>query len=251
LRFAKRVRYVFGMRFNPPLIPGVLVQRYKRFLADVTLVDGTAITSTCPNTGTMMGLTAPGSRVWLSTSDSPTRKYKHTLEIVEADGGMGLTPVGVNTNHPNPLVNEAINNKNIPELAGYTSLRREMKYGVNSRIDIFLQGHKKKPDCYVEIKNVHLVRSRGLAEFPDCKTERGVKHLSELSAMVAAGSRAVMLYLVQRSDVETFAIAADLDAAYAKAFAGAKKAGVEMICYACDVAPAGITVARKIKISGR
>lgn len=236
------------MIFDPPLIPGVLVQRYKRFLADVTLADGTAITSTCPNTGTMLGLTTPGSRVWLSTSDSPTRKYKHTLEIVEADGGQGITPVGINTNHPNALVSEAILGTVIAELTGYETLRREVKYGVNSRIDIFLQGHKKKPDCYVEIKNVHLVRSLNVAEFPDCKTERGVKHLRELSDMVAAGFRAVMLYVVQRSDVDRFSLAADLDPAYAAAYSAAKTAGVEMLCYVCDVTPSGISVARALPI---
>ena len=230
-----------NMNFDPPLITGRLIQRYKRFLADVRLDSGDTITATCPNTGSMMGLTAANSRVWLSTSDSPTRKYRHTWELIETDIGKGPQIVGINTNHPNAVVTEAINAGKIAELKGYGSLRREVKYGVNSRIDILLEGGPGGQSCYVEIKNVHLMREAGLAEFPDSKTERGIKHLVELSAMVAEGHRAVMLYLVQRADADRFGLAQDIDPTYAAAFAKAKSAGVEMLCVSCRVTPQGIT----------
>jgi sugar fermentation stimulation protein A len=242
-------RYVQAMKFAAPLISGRLVQRYKRFLADVRLDDGTTITATCPNTGSMMGLTAPGSAVWLSTSDSPTRKYKHTWEMIEADAGGGPTLVGINTNHPNTLVTEAIETALIPELKGFGSLRREVKYGLNSRIDILLEGGPGGRSCYVEVKNVHLMRQPGLAEFPDSKTERGVKHLGELSAMVAEGHRAVMVYLVQRGDADRFAVAQDLDPAYEAAFARAAEAGVEMLCYGCRLTSEAVVVERRIEIA--
>ncbi len=234
------------MTFDPPLISGHLIQRYKRFLADVRLESGETITATCPNTGSMMGLTAPGSRVWLSTSDSPARKYRHTWELIETGIGQGPQMVGINTNHPNALVTEAINAGKIAELKGYGSLRREVKYGVNSRIDILLEGGPGGQSCYLEIKNVHLMRTAGLAEFPDSKTERGVKHLTELSAMVAEGHRAVMLYLVQRADADRFALAGDIDPAYAAAFAKAKAAGVEMLCYRCSVTTQGIALDKPV-----
>ncbi len=237
------------MKFAKPLIPGTLVQRYKRFLADVRLDTGEAVTATCPNTGSMLGLTAPGSKVWLSESDSPTRKYKHTWELIEADGGKGPRLVGINTNHPNALVAEAITSGLIGTLGGYGSLRREVKYGVNSRIDILLeQGADPRP-CYVEVKNVHLSRTPGLAEFPDSKTERGAKHLAELSNMVSSGCRAVMVYLIQRGDADRFALAGDIDPAYRSAYALAQKAGVEMLAFRCDITPDGIRVDTPVPIS--
>ena len=242
------------MKFVSPLLTGRLVQRYKRFLCDVTLDSGEAITATCPNTGSMMGLTGPGSKVWLSTSDSPTRKYRHTWEMIENDIGKGPTLVGINTNHPNALVTEAIEAGLIPELKGFSSLRREVKYGVNSRIDILLEGGEISGNvggtgtCYVEIKNVHLMRKAGLAEFPDSKTERGVKHLQELSNMVAGGHRAVMVYLVQRADAKTFTLASDIDPAYAAAFAKAKAAGVEMLAYRCKLTPDEISVEKRVEM---
>lgn len=153
------------MKFASPLIRGRLVKRYKRFLADVTLDDGTTITCTCPNTGSMLGLTAPGSVIWISESDSPTRKYRHTWEMIENDPGSGPTLVGINTSHPNKLVTEAIEAGRIAPLKGYSSLKREQKYGANSRIDILLED-AKKGRAYVEIKNVHLMRMRGLPSFP-------------------------------------------------------------------------------------
>ena len=231
-----------AMKFATPLISGTLVQRYKRFLCDVRLDTGEAITATCPNTGSMMGLTAPGSKVWLSESNSPTRKYRHTWELIENDLGSGATLVGINTNHPNAVVTEAINAGKIAALKGFAALRREVKYGANSRIDILLEGGPDGRNCYVEIKNVHLMRKRGIAEFPDSKTERGVKHLLELSNMVADGHRACMLYLVQREDASSFDLARDIDPAYAAAFSKAKDAGVEMLCYRCKITPQEITL---------
>ena len=234
------------MKFANPLIPGKLVQRYKRFLCDVRLDSGETITATCPNTGSMMGLTAPGSAVWLSTSDSPTRKYRHTWELIENDMGQGPTLVGINTNHPNAIVAEAIEAGRIEDLKGFGTLRREVKYGVNSRIDILLEGGIGGRSCYVEIKNVHLMRQPGLAEFPDSKTERGVKHLEELANMVAIGHRACMLYLVQRGDATRFDLARNIDPAYAAAFAKAKAVGMEMLCYRCQISPEAITLDRPV-----
>lgn len=236
------------MIFSPPLKRGRLVQRYKRFLADVILDDGSAITASCPNTGAMLGLTSPGSTVWLSESASATRKYAHTWHLIEADLGQGPVVVGIDTSLPNRIVSEAITGNAIPQLAGYASQRREVKYGVNSRIDILLEDPVRGL-CYVEIKNVHLSRRHGLAEFPDCKTARGVKHLQELSEMVRQGHRAVMLYLIQRQDVESFSFASDLDPTYAKAFDAARKAGVEALAWRCRVGPSELVIDAELPIA--
>jgi len=235
------------MLFSAPLVPGRLVQRYKRFLADVTLDTGETVTATCPNTGSMMGLVAPGSRVWLSTSDSPTRKYKHTWEMVEADLGAGPHLVGINTNHPNKLVAEAIEGGIVKALKGYPTLRREVKYGKNSRIDILLEC-AKKGTCYVEVKNVHMMRTTGLAEFPDSVTERGAKHLVEMSDMVRDGHRAVMVYLIQRGDAKSLSLAADVDPKYVEAFKLAAAAGVEAVALRCQVSPDEIAVEKVVPI---
>ncbi len=238
------------MKFAHPLTPGILIHRYKRFLADVTTAGGVTVTASCPNTGSMLGLTKPGSKVWLSESDSPTRKYRHTWEMIEADLGTGPHLVGINTGRPNALVTEAIEGGVITELAGYQNLRREVKYGINSRIDILLAGGTSdQRDCYVEVKNVHLMRENSLAEFPDSKTERGAKHLRELAGMVAQGHRAVMVFLVQRSDAESFKLASDVDPAYAAAFNTAAAAGVEMLCYRCTLSPTEIVVEKRIEIA--
>jgi sugar fermentation stimulation protein A len=235
------------MRFPSPLLRGRLLQRYKRFLADVTLDSGETVTATCPNTGSMLGLVAPGSTVWLSESDSPTRKYRHTWEMVEADLGKGPQLVGINTGHPNKIVSEAIGAGHIEELAGYAGLRREVKYGLASRIDILLEDAKRGL-AYVEIKNVHLSRKSGLAEFPDSVTERGVKHLRELSEMVRQGHRGVMLFLIQRADAQHFDLAADIDRTYAAAFAQARAAGVEALAYRCLLTPEEIQLDRTVPI---
>ena len=235
------------MKFCSPLLRGRLIKRYKRFLADVVLDDGRAITCTCPNTGSMLGLTEPGSIVWLSQSDSPTRKYRHTWEMLENDMGDGAVLVGINTVHPNKIVTEAIEAGRIASLKGYAGLKREQRYGANCRIDILLED-EKKGRAYVEIKNVHLMRTPGLAEFPDSVTERGAKHLHELEQMVRHGHRAVMLYLVQRADARRFAVAADIDPAYAAAFKAATEAGVEALAYRCRLSAKEIVLDAKIPI---
>ena len=237
------------MRLPTPLLRGVLVQRYKRFLADVRLADGRLVTATCPNTGSMLGLTAPGSIVWLSESDSPTRKYRFTWELVQADLGKGPVLVGINTQHPNKLVAEAIAARRVKALMGYPELRREVKYGRNSRIDLLLECASKGL-CYVEIKNVHLSRRHGLAEFPDSVTERGAKHLVEMSDMVRAGHRAVMVFLIQRSEARRLALARDVDPGYGAAFDAAMAAGVEAIALRCKMSAEEILVDKPVPIVG-
>jgi len=237
------------MRFPSPLIRGTLLQRYKRFLADVRLDDGRLVTATCPNTGSMMGLVAPGLVVWLSESDSPTRKYRFTWELVEADLGKGPTLVGINTGHPNKLVAEAVAAGRVKHLAGYPGSRREVKYGKNSRIDLLLQCVDKGL-CYVEVKNVHFSRRHGLAEFPDSVTERGAKHLAEMSEMVRQGHRAMMVYLIQRSDARKLAFARDVDPTYGAAFDAAARAGVEAIALRCRMSTSEIVVDKPVSIAG-
>ncbi len=237
------------MEFTSPLEAGTLLKRYKRFLADIQLTNGETITASCPNTGSMRGLCEPGMRVWVSTSDSPTRKYRHTWEMVEADLGNGPTLVGINTGHPNRLITEAIETGKIRQLKGYKSLRREVKYGKeNSRIDILLED-EKRPTTYVEIKNVHLMRKRGRAEFPDSVTARGAKHLRELAAMVRQGHRAVMIFLIQRKDASSFDVARDIDPTYGEALDMALSAGVEALAYRCHLSPTGITVEKRVRLS--
>jgi sugar fermentation stimulation protein A len=236
-----------AMKFTTPLVRGTLIQRYKRFLADVRLDSGEIVTATCPNTGSMMGLTTPGVPVWLSVSDSPTRKYRHTWEMLEVDLGKGPSLVGINTNHPNLLVSEAISARRVAALKGYAGLRREVKYGVNSRIDILLED-EGRPPAYVEIKNVHMMRRSGLAEFPDSVTARGVKHLLELSQMVREGNRAVMVYLIQRSDARKLTFARDVDPGYGEALDAAREIGVEAIALKCLVTPEEIRVDKPVPI---
>lgn len=235
------------MQFQTPLLRGTLIQRYKRFLADVRLESGEVITATCPNTGSMMGLTTPGLPVWVSISDSPTRKYKHTWEMLEVNLGKGPSLVGINTNHPNTLVSEAILGKRVASLKGYESLRREVKYGTNSRIDILLES-PGKPPAYVEVKNVHMMREAGIAEFPDSVTARGLKHLLELSQMVREGHRAVMVFLIQRNDATRLTFARDIDPSYAGGLAEALEVGVEAIALKCALTPEGISVEKTVPI---
>ena len=237
------------MRFTEPLIPATLVKRYKRFLADVVLSSGEAITAHVANPGAMIGLATPGSRVWLSKSSNVTRKLPYSWELVEVDLGAGPELIGINTAHPNLLVAEAIAANAIPELAGYATHRREVKYGKNSRIDFLLET-PSRPPCYVEVKNVHLMRHAGLAEFPDSVTARGAKHLDELAAVAVAGARAVMLFLIQIGSAARFALARDIDPAYAAAFDRARAAGVEAIAYRCVIEHAAIALAGPVPIVG-
>ena len=236
------------MHFTGPLIPATLIRRYKRFLADVTLPGGEEITAHVANPGAMTGLDTPGSRVWLSKSDNPKRKLPYSWELVEVDFGSGAELVGVNTGHPNLLVAEALSASAIPALRDYTSVRREVKYGRNSRIDFLLEGGGKSP-CYVEIKNVHLMRESGLAEFPDCVTQRGAKHLDELATMVASGARAVTLFVIQIGSAERFALARDIDPAYGRAFDRARAAGVEIIAWKCAISRESIKVAAAVPLA--
>jgi len=232
------------MQFKSPLIRGKLIRRYKRFLADVKLDTGETITAACPNTGSMLGLTEIDNIVWLSRSESPTRKYPHTWELV---GIRDIGLVGINTAQPNRIVTEAITQGKVADLHGYAKLRNEVKYGQNSRIDILLED-TKRPSCYVEVKNVHFFRKPGLAEFPDCVTERGTKHLVELSNMVKKGARAVMVYLIQCRNPSHFALADDKDRTYFEEFRKARAAGVEALALTCHVSTSEITVDRNIPV---
>ena len=228
------------MKFPDPLIKGTLIKRYKRFLADIELDDGRLITAHCANSGSMLSVKETGSEVWLSHARNPKRKLKYTWELIVVGGAL----VGINTALPNALAEEAVKGGTVPELAGYETLRREVKYGKNSRIDLLLQD-TSRPDCYVEVKNVTMKRTQSPnepAEFPDSVTARGTKHLVELSDMVAAGARAVMLYLVQREDCTGVSIAADIDPVYAGALDKAVKSGVEVLCYGCNMSTEGIHV---------
>ena len=235
------------MDFERPLLRATLVQRYKRFLSDHRLKDGTSVTAHCANPGAMLGLTEPGAETWLSPADNPKRKLRYTWEMIRvAPGEHGL--VGINAMRPNALAEEAIRAGTIETLAGYASLRREVAYGGRSRIDLLLEDDKRPP-CYVEVKNVHLRRGDGPAEFPDSVTARGAKHLRELAKMAGSGARAVMLYLVQRSDCDAFALAGDIDPAYAAAFIEARDLGVEAFCYACALSPEAIQVERPLPIT--
>lgn len=232
------------MDFPDPLLRGSLIKRYKRFMADVVLDSGETVTAHCANTGAMLGVQEPDSEVWLSPARNPDRKLKFTWELIRIGDGL----VGINTAHPNKIVAHAIENGKIAELASYGTLRREVKYGKNSRIDILLSD-EGKPDCYVEIKNVHLMREAGLAEFPDSVSTRGAKHQGELAEMVKQGARAVTIYLCQREDCDRFALAADIDPDYAAAAAAARAVGVESLCYACTLTPSAIAVNRRLEIT--
>lgn len=234
------------MRFKSPLERGTLIRRYKRFLADVVLKDGAETTIHVPNPGAMLGLTEPGLPVWMSRSPDPRRKLPLTLEMIDLpDAGL----VGVNTMNPNRIGEAAISRGAIPELTGYQILRREVRYDENSRIDILLQTDPdflQRPSCWVEIKNVHFSRTPGLAEFPDCRTERGVKHLKALERVVRAGGRAVMLFIVQRMDCGAFTTADDIDRAYGPALREAASQGVEVLCYSCHLTLEAIQLDRAL-----
>lgn len=233
------------MDFEQPLIRGHLVQRYKRFLADVDLGGGQVVTAHCANPGAMLGFTEPGTPVWLEPNDNPKRKLRYAWRLLELPTG---AVAGVDTSVPNRIVGEALAAEAIPELAGYATVRPEQRYGANSRIDFLLQDDGR-PDCYVEVKNVHLIRDvPGLAEFPDCVTTRGAKHLDELAEMVADGARAVMLYVVQRDDADALALANDLDPGYARAFDAAFARGVEAIAYRARLSTTRISLGSALRV---
>jgi sugar fermentation stimulation protein A len=228
------------MKFAQPLIPGKLVKRYKRFLADIELESGEVITAHCPNSGSMKSCQIPGWKVMLSYHDNPGRKFQYTWEMVYN----GTCWIGINTRIPNQIAEEAIRNKVIPALNGYTEVRREVSYGQNSRIDILLKNERQI--CYTEVKNVTLVEDDCFYYFPDSVTKRGRKHLYELINMVKQNHRAVMLYVIQRSDGSTFKPAAHIDPAYAESLNEAYENGVEILVYQADVNPDSIILRTEI-----
>ena len=234
------------MKFQQPLIKAHLIKRYKRFLADVTLTDGSVVVAHCANSGSMKGCQPEGATVWLSPNTNPKAKLDYRWELVDVDG----TLVGINTSRPNGIVEEAILDGSITELQGYGALKREVKYGKNSRIDILLSEPAKggADKCYVEVKNVTLTDGSNQARFPDSVTTRGTKHLNELVDMVHEGHRAVMVYLVQRGDCDHFTTADEIDSVYGDALRHALKAGVEAYCYMCDVTPDVIKVTSPLPI---
>lgn len=226
------------MRFSTPLVSARLIRRYKRFLADVRFADGTEATAHCANPGSMMGLANVGTKVWLEPNEDPKKKLKYGWRLVDHENGHFT---GVDTAVPNRALRLALVGQEVPELLGYDLVRPEVKYGENSRIDFLLSGAGRR-DCYVEVKSVTLSRQNGLAEFPDSVTARGTKHLGELAHMAKAGHRAVMFFLVQRTDCSRFTLAADLDPTYHQAFMAARAAGVEVLCYDTAISPEGVSL---------
>lgn len=237
------------MKYPSPLIKALLIKRYKRFLADVELENGTMMTVHCPNPGSMMGLKEPGSTVWISKASNPNRKLSHTLELVKLPGRSGAL-VGINTNLPNKIAEEAIANRQFAQFGPFEHLQREVKYGANSRIDLLLSSpsNPNAAKTYIEVKSVTLQRQEGLHEFPDGVTERGRKHLGELAKVVDAGDRAIMLYLIQREDGDKLSFARDIDPLYANAFDDAIEQGVEAYAIRCKISQEEIVAEKLIEI---
>ncbi|MEP1537885.1 MAG: DNA/RNA nuclease SfsA [Paracoccaceae bacterium] len=231
------------MRFQTELVPATLIKRYKRFLADCRLEDGREVTAHCANPGSMMGLAEPGTRIWLEPNDDPKKKLKFGWRLIEHANGHFT---GVDTSVPNRALRSALQNRQVAALAEYDNVRAEVKYGENSRID-FLLSTEDRPDAYVEVKSVTLSRQAGLAEFPDSVTARGAKHLVELERMVRAGHRAVMLYLVQRTDADRFDLARDIDPVYAAAYDSARSVGVETLVLGTEIGPQGVQVGQPLR----
>lgn len=242
LRSRGRIGLVAGMNL-PPLLPATLLRRYKRFLADVRFPDGAEACAHVANPGAMLGLQEPGSAVWVSRA-KPGGKLDWRLHLVEADGAL----VGVDTSWPNRLAEEAILERRIPHLADFCEVQREVRYGEASRIDLLLR-QPAGPPIYVEVKNVHLRRRPGLAEFPDCTAARSAKHMRELATMVRGGARAAVLFVVQREDCDAFAPAADIDPHFAAALREAAAGGVAVLAYACAMGREAVSIARPLAIA--
>lgn len=236
------------MRFPTELTEGRLVRRYKRFLADVILADGRLVTAHCANPGAMLGLNAEGARVLLSASTNPARKLPFSWELVEADLPGGPQWVGINTARPNALVAEAFHEGRLAPLVGYETLRPEVAYGKASRVD-FLASGGGLPPCHVEVKNCHLMRRPGLAEFPDCKAARSARHMEELANVVTTGGRAMLIVVIQMR-AEAFDVARDIDPTFDRAFRAARAAGVEAHAVRCAVGPEGVVIADPVPILG-
>ena len=235
------------MRFESPLIPARLIRRYKRFLADCRLADGREVVAHCANPGSMLGLAEPGEKIWLEPNDDPRKKLKFGWRLVDHENGHFT---GVDTSVPNRALRAALMAGQIAPLAGYETVRPEVKYGENSRIDFLLTGPDRR-DAYVEVKSVTLCRRPGLAEFPDSVTARGTRHLGELADMARDGHRAVLLYLVQRTDCTSVSVAGDIDPAYAAAYAAAQAAGVEVMALDCAISPQGIAPRAPLPVIAR
>lgn len=219
------------MNFESKLFEATLIKRYKRFLADITLPDGSSLTIHCPNTGSMKNCQQSGSRVWYSESSNPKRKYPHTWQLIQTEDKQ---LIGINTHIANRLVEEAISAENIHQLKGFEELKREVAYGERSRIDILLQNHSGDPSdrCYVEVKNVSLgVGDNNLGTFPDAVTLRGQKHLRELMEMKQQGYRAVLFFCVQHTGIDRVSPADDIDPEYGRLLRQAASSGVEVIAY--------------------
>jgi len=236
------------LQFEPKNVKAKLIKRYKRFLADVELEDGTILTAHCPNTGSMASCWQKDDIVYLSPSNNPKRKLPFTWELSKTSGGY----IGINTHRANHLVHEAVCNNVIPKLKGYKTIKREVKYGDNSKIDLLLTGHGAKPDCYVEVKNVTLFDSEAnRVIFPDSVTKRGQKHLVELTKVVKTGARAVMFYLINRPEGKYFAPAKQIDPEYARLLSIAKLAGVELLAYRVCAKPQEIYVDQNMPVKIR
>ena len=233
--------YIFGMQFKTNLIKGKLLKRYKRFLADIILEDGTEVVSHCPNPGSMMGLATAGTTVWLEPNNDPKKKLKYGWRLVEYKNQM----ICIDTSIANIVIKEALEKKEIPELS-YQGFKPEVKYSDNSRIDFLLTSPSQQ--TYLEIKSVTLMREKGLAEFPDSITKRGSKHLEDLSKMVTSGHKAVLLFLCMRNDVDRVRIAADLDIIYSASTKAALKSGVQLICYDTQVTRFGVRLGKPIVV---
>ena len=216
------------MKFNKKLLQGTLIKRYKRFFADIKYKNK-IITAHCPNSGSMMGLLDKGNKVWFSISNNPKRKLKYTLEIIEVKN----EKVGINTLLTNKIVFEALSNKKIDTLIKFKNIKPEAKFSDKTRFDFFLSNDKEK--CFLEVKNVTLLREKKIAEFPDAITSRGTKHLNELCNAIKKGYQSYILYLIQREDCDSFKIAKDIDEDYKIAFVKALKNGVKILCYDCKL----------------
>lgn len=233
------------MLFSPPLQQGTLIKRYKRFLADIELCDGSQITIHCPNTGSMRNCLFPGEKVWFSTSDNPKRKYPNTWELAQTDTGH---LIGINTGRANALAAEAIADGVITELQGYSQLRREVKYGnENSRIDLLLED-ARLGRCYIEVKSCTLLEQQQ-GYFPDAVSTRGQKHLRELIEMVHLGHRAVLLFVVQHSGIDRVSAAKHIDPDYAQQLFQAHQAGVEILAYCTEMSTEGLHLAKSCPVS--
>ncbi|GAB4013288.1 MAG: DNA/RNA nuclease SfsA [Bdellovibrio sp.] len=231
------------MKFDQKLILGKIKKRYKRFLADITLENGEAVTAHIANTGSMKTCWEPGWKVAVSYHDDPKRKLKYSLELTHN----GKTWIGVNTSLPNKLAYQSILEGKIPELYGYSEIKPEATIG-KSRIDLLLEANNL-PDCYVEIKNVTMLANSNEAIFPDAVSERGLKHLHELAGIKRNGMRAVMLYIIQREDVEVFRPAFEIDEEYARALKEVESLGVEILAYRCQVSPEGVEIEKRLPLT--